>query len=267
MNRSEPGPAPAPRPARRALAALAVAGAAVLGALGYAQLLRDGPPAPLPADRAEVIARRVGVVFDDTENVWRRTLRTEAGIAYGPAELVLYVREMPSPCAGAAFATGPFYCRAARSAGFDLAYFDELGARLRRQAEIGDALIVARVVAAHVQGELGVLDAAAVARRGAGARALEALEEALALHADCLTGVWAASAAGGLGPVPAGFYGELVRISRNVTRDRARAGLVGPPEADVFFAAGSIEAHEAAFKQGYDGGVLEACPPPEAAAG
>ena len=55
-----------------------------------------------------------------------------------------------------------------------------------------------------------------------------------------------------------------MRISRNVTRDRARKGLVGPPEADVFFAVGSIAAHEAAFKRGYDGGALAACPPPAA---
>ena len=62
--------------------------------------------------------------------------------------------------------------------------------------------------------------------------------------------------------MPAGFYGELIRIARNVVRDRAREGLVGPPEADVFFTAGTPAEHEQAFAAGYAGAKLAPCPPP-----
>ena len=70
-----------------------------------------------------MIARRIGVVFADTQvGSGGGCCAVEAARTYAPAELVLYTRELPSPCAGAAFATGPFYCRLSRTAGFDLAF-------------------------------------------------------------------------------------------------------------------------------------------------
>jgi predicted metalloprotease len=247
MAQASPSAAP-PAPRRRAVVVVAASVGAILGIWAWSWLYPPASPAPLPADRAEVIARRIGVVLADTTGVWRRVLRLEAGRTYEPPELVLFGRGTPSPCAGTGLAAGPFYCRAGRTAAFDLAFLDNLSARLRRQADLGLALVVARVAAVHVQGELGTLD------QGRD-------DAALALQADCLAGVWAAAAAGGLGPVPTGFYADLVRIGRNVGEDLAMAGP-GTPEGLDMFAPGQLAAREAAFAAGYARGELAACPPP-----
>ena len=75
---------------------------------------------------------------------------------------------------------------------------------------------------------LGLLDAAALRLIGAGRGQRARVGEALALQADCLTGVWAAAASKRLGPVPAGFWGQLVWSWRNVVEDLDPQDLGGP---------------------------------------
>ena len=155
-----------------------------------------------------------------------------------------------SPCAGAAFATGPFYCRTSGRPGSTWPIFDDLDARLRRQAR-----------------------ARRCAHRGAGGR-----RSTCSASSGCSTpppppGAGPAAArttrsswrwpAGrlpdrGLGrrrrrrprPGAGGLLRRAGPVARNVVRDRAREGLVGPPEADVFFAAGAPAEHEQAFARG-----------------
>ena len=179
MTRQDPAPTPARRTSRGFVAVAIAVAAVAIGAWTWSRyyLLEASPP--LTADRAELIARRIGVVFADTEGVWRRTpahrgrphLHSGRARALHPRDaLALRWRRLRHRA---------FYCRIERTAGFDMAYFDNLNARLRRQAELGAALTVARVVAAHVQRELGVLDAAPPPGAGRGTRADDALELAL----------------------------------------------------------------------------------------
>ena len=260
MPQTEPASPRAPQRLRIAAAAGAVvAVAAVLGAWAWAQ---PRPPAPgralaVPAARAEGIVRRTEVAFADAEAVWDRALRATRG-EYHPAKLTFFTRAASSPCAPAPV-SGPFYCPEAGVAAFDLGYLDTLGERLARQRDLGLALYAARLSAQHLQRELGLLDSAALELVGARRGRRSEIATALALHADCLAGVWAAAAEPRLGPVPEGFWDQLVWSSRNIAEDLGRAGIEVSAEFDVF-AAGARSARDVAFAEGYAAGRVGDCP-------
>ena len=94
----------------------------------------------------------------------------------------------------------------------DLGFLDTLGNRLDRQGDLALALVAGRLSSEHLQREMGLLDAAALRLVGARRARRAEMVASLALQADCLTGVWAAAAAGRLGPVPDGLLrpGRLV---------------------------------------------------------
>jgi predicted metalloprotease len=201
--------------------------------------------------------RRAEITVADAEAVWRRSLR---GRGHAPARLSFFSRATPSACAGGDLVSGPFYCAETGTAAFDVAFLDAFGERLDRQRELGITLYAARIAAEHIQRGLGVLDAAALelinARRGQ----RRAINAALALQADCLTGAWAAAAAPRIGPVSGDFYGRMVWSARNLVADLARRGVRVPPEFDAFAAASQAE-RAAAFARGYDGAPADCLAP------
>ena len=257
-----PAPAP-PRPRLRLRIAAAIGGCLILAALAGAWLWTDarasaGAPTALPAARAEGILRRTEVAFADAEAVWDRAVRATRPRAYGAADIVFFSRRTVSSCAEAPV-SGPFYCPDTGVAAFDLMFLDTLGERLDRQRDLGLALYAARVSAQHLQRELGLLDSAALELVGARRGRRSEIATALALHADCLAGVWAAAAEPRLGPVPEGFWDQLVWSSRNIAEDLGRAGIEVSAEFDVF-AAGARSARDVAFAEGYAAGRVGDCP-------
>ena len=247
------------RPLRSiALAALSVSLLALFGSWAWERLhpaASDGAGA-VTGDRAEVIVRHTEVAFADAQAVWSRAV---AG--YDPAVLVFFTGSTPTPCAGGATVSGPFYCPETGTASFDLRFIDALAGRLQRQRDLGIAIVAARLSAEHFQREVGLLDSAALRLIGARrARRAEVAGE-LALQADCLAGVWAALAASSIGPVPAEFYGQLVWSWRNVAQDMRRAGIRVPPEFDPFAPAAQQD-RAAAFTHGYAAAALNGCPAP-----
>jgi predicted metalloprotease len=253
-----------PAPRRRLPLRIAAPAAAfvILAAVVGAWLLNgvqpsEGAPKALPTARAEGILRRTEVAFADAEAVWERAVTATRPGGYRTAELVFFSRRTTSPCAPTPV-SGPFYCPDTGVAAFDILFLDTLGERLRRQRDLGLALYAARVSAQHLQREIGLLDRAAIELVGARRGRRDAVATALALQADCLAGVWAAAAEPRLGPVPGGFWDQLVWSSRNVAADLGRAGLDIPPELDVF-AAGSRADRNAAFAEGYAARRIEDC--------
>jgi predicted metalloprotease len=240
-----------------AAAGVLVAAAAVLGAWVWAEA-RPAPASALavPPARAEGIVRRTEVAFADAEAVWGRAVRAKRREYHG-AELRFFSRAAGTPCAPGPVA-GPFYCPETGVAAFDLTFLDTLGERLKRQRELGLALYAARVAAQHLQRELGELDRAALELAGARRGRRAEIATALALQADCLAGVWAAAAEPRLGPVPEGFWNQLVWSARNVAEDLGRAGIEVPAELDVF-AAGPRAARDVAFAEGYAAGRIGDC--------
>lgn len=192
--------------------ALAVAGAALLWANAFPRGKLFDPvaalPDPLPADSAELHARRIAMAAGDAGAFWGRAVQAATGRAYRPPELVFFTRVTETACADGALSAGPFYCAATRTAAFDLNFAEMLSRRLRRNAELGNALVTARITA---QPALETLRAPGAA-------------DAPPLAADCLTGVWAAARRERIGEVPPGHYGRLVEIARNTARDLERTG-------------------------------------------
>lgn len=247
-----------------ALAVVAASGLALLGTWTWGRLHprameAAGPPAA--AGRTDATARRTEVAFADAQAVWERAIADGSGRRYAPARLVFFSRATETPCASGGAVSGPFYCAETGTAAFDLAFLATLGQRLGRNEELGLALVAARISAEHLQRELGMLDAAALRLVGAGRGRRAAIGEALELQGDCLTGVWAAAAARRLGPVPADFWSQLVWSWRNVVDDLGARGIRVPPEFDVL-ARASQDSRQQAFRQGYAGRGLAACPPP-----
>lgn len=212
-----------------------------------------GSPLALPAARVEGIVRRMEVAFADAEGVWNRAALAQRR-AYRPAEVRFFGGSTGTACASDTV-IGPFYCRESGLAGFDVRYLDALGDRLKRHRDLGLSLYAVRIAAEHLQREIG--DSAALefvaARRGHRAQ----ITTALALQGDCLTGAWASAAAPRLGPVPDGFWDQLVWSSRNVSSDLAAAGGT-KPEFDVF-AQGDRSERSLAFAAGYASGRIADC--------
>jgi uncharacterized protein len=255
-------PAPPRWPALRLRTAATIGGlvalAAVLGAWVWADARPTAPMRTLlPADRAEGIVRRTEVAFADAESVWGRAMRAKPPREYRRADVVFFSRATASACATTPV-SGSFYCPDTGVAAFDLLFLDTLGERLQRQRDLGLALYAARVSAQHLQRELGVLDRAAVELVGARRGRRAEIATALTLQADCLAGVWAAAAEPRLGPVPDGFWNELVWSARNVAADLGREGVPVPAELDVF-AGGARAARDAAFAEGYAAGRIDDC--------
>ena len=172
---------------------------------------------------------------------------------YADAGLVLFTGAAATPCSGGAALPGPFYCPETGTIAADLGFLDTFGDRLDRSRDLGLALVAARLAAEHLQREMGLLDAAALRVVGARRAHRAALTASLALQADCMTGVWAAAAAGRLGPVPDGLYDRIVWSWRNVVADLRRDGVRVLPVFDPM-AAAPREERAAAFRQGYRGG-------------
>lgn len=262
MQSTRPAPAREPSTRLRRIATLVAALVIALGFGGWAWgRLDPGRVArqlPLSAGSAQSIVRRAEVAFADAEAVWRRNLSTVSSTSYDPARVVFFSGATPSPCAGGAAISGPFYCPEDGTAAFDLVFLDGLGIRLQRQRELGLTLYAVRLAAEHLQREMGLLDSAALEVVGSRRSARRAIGTALALQADCLTGVWAAAAAPRIGPVPEHFYRQMVWSSRNLVADLGRQGVEVPPRFDPL--AGGPELDRAdAFARGYAIGALSAC--------
>ena len=260
VSRTDPTARGGVPPRSLALIAVAISLMALAGSWSWGRLHPGIPGAgteAVPGDRAEVIVRRTEVAFADAQEVWSRQVP-----GYDPAELVFFTRATTTPCAGGATVSGPFYCPETGTAGFDLMFLDALAGRLQRQRDLGIVVVAARLSAEHRQRELGLLDRAALELIGAPRAQRSAIGAGLALQADRLTGVWTALASAAIGPVPAGFYGQLVWSWRNVVSDLGRTGVRVPPAFDAF-AAAPQEARAAAFAQGYAAGAIGACPAPE----
>ncbi len=245
---------PSLRPARRlpvrALWAGALSLALVLGLMLLAPRLPGvtmpgaEPPEPPGLARAETLSRRAAAAATGAERVWRALIARAGAEAPDPVAVVAFVGLTPSPCAGAALATGPFHCAETRSAEYDLGFLDQLALRLRREGETGVALFAARIAAAPA--------AAALAGRGADVAARAAVE-------DCLVGLWAARPSAGLGAVAPELYGRTLAAARRIVEAGAPDGAVRPDAPGLL--AGDLAAREAAFAQGLAAGSPGDCGP------
>lgn len=205
----------------------------------------------------DAISARARAVFDTAA-----PSPTEAMRRTGTAQAVFFRgAATPSVCVTGIPGRGVFYCPETGIAAFDLGYLESLVARLEADADLGVALVAARLAAEHRQRETGALDMAALDMIGASRQRRSEIRLALALQADCLTGAWVGGAGTDLGKVPADFWGRLLDAARGIGADFAASGRPIPPELDTF-GIGLREAREAAFRRGQSDPAGAACPAP-----
>lgn len=220
---------------RRARAATALgigAGLVAMAALAMGFAPEGESPPPVSADAADLAARRADAAFDGAEALFAARLEVELGRSYRPAQLKHFLRATAAPCAGAALASGPYFCADGDEAGMDLAVIVALEPRLRRDAGAGIVMAAARLSA----------ERAAVAL-GPGA------------DADCLAGVFAQDAEARIGPVSPVLYGRILDATASALAATSPRAEWRDPD---FFAADRA-AREAAFARGRSSGRVSGC--------
>lgn len=148
----------------------------------------DKPPA---TDEMTVFVRKV---LGNTERTWSHIFETNLNRRYVPPTLVLFTGATQTACGTGQAAMGPFYCPADQKVYIDLAFYDELRQRFGAAGDFAQAYVIAHEVGHHVQNLLGVAEKVDAARRRMGEAQANQLSVRMELQADCLAGVWAATA-------------------------------------------------------------------------
>jgi predicted metalloprotease len=166
----------------------------------------------------------LSAVSTDIQGFWKQEF-ARSGLAYAPAEIVVFRRATQSTCGLASAATGPFYCPLDHSVYLDPGFFRELAVRFKAPGDFADAYVVAHELGHHVQTLTGITRQVDQAR----ARELQlnnALSISLELQADCLAGVWAHSTYD-RGLITTSDVAEALRAAAAVGDDRIQARTVG----------------------------------------
>ena len=200
----------------------------------------------------------VSVTLADTEEVWAQLFRSQLGREYRPATLVLFKDVTQSPCGGASGATGPFYCPADRKAYLDTAFFTVLEDRLGARGDFAAAYVVAHEIAHHVQNELGILGQANQLHQQSSPADSNAISVRIELQADCLSGVWARTAAQTFGTIDRSDFEEAVNAARQIGDDTLQSAAGQRPMPHTF-THGSAEQRSRWFVTGLQSGQIAAC--------
>lgn len=149
-----------------------------------------GAPGPVSAGSPaeEEMVDFVSFLLDDLQETWHRLLPD-----YRDAKLVLFRDSVGSGCGPAAAQMGPFYCPADEKVYIDLSFYGDLRDRFGAPGDFAQAYVLAHEIGHHVQKVIGVEPKVRRAQQANPARKNE-LSVRMELMADCLAGVWGASA-------------------------------------------------------------------------
>jgi uncharacterized protein len=199
----------------------------------------------------------VSRVLASTERTWGEIFERNGG-RYEAPKLVLFTGAVESACGFAKTASGPFYCPEDRKVYIDLDFYRELRERFRAPGDFAQAYVVAHEVGHHVQNLLGTLGKAHAAESRAGRADANAISVRVELQADCLAGVWAATANRERKILEEGDIEEGLNAAAQIGDDRLQKRAQGyvVPEG---FTHGSAEQRVRWFRRGLEAGDLNQC--------
>ncbi|WP_029046600.1 neutral zinc metallopeptidase [Cupriavidus sp. amp6] len=234
---------------------LIMQGASVLQGSGPQQQQQQAsrPPA---TDQMTVFTRKV---LGNTERTWQHIFETELNRRYAPPTLVLFSGATPTACGTGQSAMGPFYCPGDQKVYIDLAFYDELRKRFGAGGDFAQAYVIAHEIGHHVQNLLGVSEKVDAARRRMGEAQFNQLSVRMELQADCLAGVWAATAQrANQQLLEPGDIEEGLKAAAAIGDDRLQRQSQGyvVPEA---FTHGSSEQRVRWLRRGIESGDVRKC--------
>jgi predicted metalloprotease len=218
------------------------------------QISSSAPITPQDEERAEFVS----VTLADTEEVWTRLFQDQLGRTYDPATLVLFKGSTPSPCGGASGATGPFYCPADQKVYLDTDFFTTMSRELGAGGDFAAAYVVAHEIGHHVQDELGILGKVNQLRAQVPPEESNALSVKIELMADCLSGIWARSAAQQFGTIDRADFDEALNAARQIGDDTLQRNAGRRPMPHTF-THGSSAQREGWFMRGLRSGQIADC--------
>jgi predicted metalloprotease len=201
--------------------------------------------------------QQVAVTLAETEDSWQAIFR-DLGGEYREPVLVLFTGAVESGCGFAEAAMGPFYCSADERVFIDLAFFDELQARLGAGGDFPRAYVVAHEVGHHVQNLLGISGRVQELRQRIDEVEANQLSVRLELQADCFAGLWAHRADRAAGILEPGDIEEGLNAASAIGDDtlQKNAGRAVVPDS---FTHGSAAQRQRWFGRGYDTGRFGDC--------
>lgn len=140
--------------------------------------------------QTDELAEFVGVVLQDTEDVWNKLFMDEYRADYEEPDLVLFENRVNTACGGASSASGPFYCPGDKKVYIDLGFYDQLKNQFGAGGDFAMAYVVAHEVGHHIQKLLGITDEIHGQKRRLSEKEYNKLSVKLELQADFLAGVW-----------------------------------------------------------------------------
>ncbi|MFT4013426.1 MAG: neutral zinc metallopeptidase [Paracoccus sp. (in: a-proteobacteria)] len=200
----------------------------------------------------------VSVVLADTEEVWRRVLPDQTGVAYVDPKLVMFSGAVQSACGGAQSAMGPFYCPNDQKIYLDTDFFATMQRQMGAGGDFAYAYVIAHEVGHHVQNVLGILGQTMQARQRTSEVMANRISVATELQADCFAGVWARHASQQFNSIDDQDIAEAINAAAAVGDDTLmkKAGRAPMPDA---FTHGSSADRQTWFKRGFASGELGQC--------
>lgn len=183
--------------------------------------------------RYDSLAQFTAVVLADTEDVWD-SLFTGMGKTYVKPKLVLFTNSVESACGNASSSVGPFYCSGDSKVYIDLAFLEELQAKIEAEGDFAQAYIIAHEVGHHVQNLLGILDKVHAKKSSLSESEYNDLSVRLELQADFLSGVWAHYAQKMKSILETGDIEEAMNASAAVGDDKIQMKSQGYVVPDAF---------------------------------
>lgn len=207
-------------------------------------------------DQMTVFVRKV---LGNTERTWSHIFQNDLNRSYAPPTLVLFSGATPTACGTGQAAMGPFYCPADQKVYIDLSFYDELRQRFGAAGDFAQAYVIAHEIGHHVQNLLGVSDKVDSARRRVSEKQANQLSVRLELQADCLAGVWAATAQrANQQLLEPGDIEEGLRAAAAIGDDRLQRQSQGYVVPDAF-THGSSEQRVRWLRRGLESGDIAKC--------